>query len=140
MSELCRRTLLQGVAATCLLSACGSGEQAETAAPPSRRAAPGGGLRASLTALSDVPVGGAVSACAPDGSKVLVARPAEGEVVAFSAVCPHQGCTVEPGDDGFACPCHGSQFELDGALKRGPARTGLSAFPVRVVDGQVLPA
>lgn len=97
-------------------------------------------MRASLVQLSDVPVGGAVSTTSPDGKKVLVARPSEDEAVAFSAVCPHEGCTVAPDDDQFTCPCHGSQFELSGDLKRGPARTGLTPFEVRVVDGQVLPA
>lgn len=109
-----RRTVLKGVAAAC-----------------------GAGL---LAAVDDVPVGGAVAASAPDGSKVLITRPSTDEVLAFSSVCPHEGCTVAPDDGQLACPCHGSQFELDGALKRGPARTGLTAFPVRVADGQVLPA
>ena len=150
MTDLCRRTVLKGAAATCgagLLAACGGGSTSQPPAagggggggggtPPGG----GGGLRASLVQLSEVPVGGAVSADAPDGTTVLVAQPSEGEVVAFSAVCPHEGCTVSPDDEQFTCPCHGSQFELSGDVKRGPAQRGLTPFPVRVMDGQVLPA
>jgi cytochrome b6-f complex iron-sulfur subunit len=147
MSELCRRTVLKGAAATCgagLLTACGGGAQ-EAVSPPTSTggaASPGGGggLRVSLVRLSEVPVGGAVSTGAPDGTKVLVTRPSEDEAVAFSAVCPHEGCTVAPDGEQLTCPCHGSQFELSGEVKRGPAQRGLTPFPVRVVDGQVLPA
>jgi Rieske Fe-S protein len=71
---------------------------------------------------------------------VIVTRPTEAEAVAFSADCPHQGCTVAPDDEQLSCPCHGSQFELDGSLKKGPAEKGLEPYAVQVVDGQVLPA
>jgi nitrite reductase/ring-hydroxylating ferredoxin subunit len=42
---------------------------------------------------------------------------------AVSAVCTHLGCTVNPSADGkgFHCPCHGSQFNEDGAVVGGPA-------------------
>ena len=139
-----RRTVLKGAAAACgagLLSACGGGDEtSQEAVPPVTASGSGDGPPASLAQVEDVPVGGAISASAPDGTKVLLTRPSDGDVQAFSAVCPHEGCTVAPDDDQLACPCHGSQFELNGDLKRGPARTGLTRFPVRVVDGQVLPA
>ena len=148
--DLCRRTLLKGAAATCgtgLLAACAGGPSPQGAAPAAPApepaasgAAPGGGLRASLGQVSDIPVGGAISVEAPDGGAVLLTRPEEGEVVAFSAVCPHEGCTVGVDDDGFSCPCHGSEFERDGSLREGPAREGLASYAVQVVDGQVLPA
>ncbi len=137
MSRLCRRTVLKGAAATCgvgLLAACG-GEPASPAASSS-----GSGVRAALVRLDEVPVGEAVEATDADGGKVLVSRLSEDEVVAFSAVCPHQGCSVAPDGEQLACPCHGSQFELDGSLKRGPAEKGLTPYQVEVVDGQVLPA
>ena len=127
----CRRTVLKGAAVTCgvgLLAACGGGGEAS------------GDPDAPLLRLDEVPVGGAKGATAGNGDKVIVTRPAEGEAVAFSAVCPHQGCTVAPDDGQLSCPCHGSAFELDGSLKKGPAEKGLESFPVKVVDGQVLPA
>lgn len=132
MSSPCRRTVLKGAAATCgvgLLAACGDDDPSSS-----------GGLRAALVRLDEVPVGEAVEATDPDGGKVLVSRISETEVLAFSAVCPHQGCTVAPDGEQLACPCHGSQFELDGSLKRGPAEQGLTPYDVEVVDGQVLPA
>jgi cytochrome b6-f complex iron-sulfur subunit len=40
---------------------------------------------------------------------------------ALSLICPHLGCIVEKVPSGFACPCHGSRFNADGALQQGPA-------------------
>ena len=128
----CRRTVLKGAAASCgvgLLAACGGGEHAASGDPD-----------APLIQLDEIPVGGAQGVTAANGDKLIVTRPAEGEAVALSAVCPHQGCTVAPDDEQLTCPCHGSAFELDGTLKKGPAEKGLESFPVKVVDGQVLPA
>ena len=137
MSSICRRTVLKGAAATCgvgLLASCGGDD------PAPASSGGGSGVRAALVRLDEVPVGEAVGATDADGGKVLVSRLSDTEVVAFSAVCPHQGCTVAPDGDQLACPCHGSQFELDGSLKRGPAEKGLTPYEVKVVDGQVLSA
>ncbi len=41
---------------------------------------------------------------------------------AISSVCTHLGCNVKHiSQDGFACPCHGSQFDENGRVVRGPA-------------------
>jgi cytochrome b6-f complex iron-sulfur subunit len=53
---------------------------------------------------------------------------------AISLVCTHLGCTVESKPEGFSCPCHGSRFDPQGKVSRGPAekplnslRTGISS-------------
>ena len=51
-----------------------------------------------------------------------------GGFTALSLVCPHLGCTVRPEAAGFECPCHGSQFDEQGALLRGPAEGGLRSL------------
>lgn len=60
--------------------------------------------------------------------------PEEDGLTALSLVCPHLGCLVEKRDNGFLCPCHGSQFEPDGTLRKGPATTDLSHLKLEV-DG-----
>jgi cytochrome b6-f complex iron-sulfur subunit len=46
-----------------------------------------------------------------------------------SAVCTHLGCNVNHEEGrGFACPCHGSAFEEDGRVRKGPAAWPLPRF------------
>lgn len=95
-----------------------------------------------MLALAEVPVGQAKSAKTPDGQDVLVAQPSAGTVACFSAVCTHQGCTVNPPQNGQAtCPCHGSVFDaLTGEVKKGPASQPLSKVAVKVENGDVVTA
>jgi len=92
-----------------------------------------------LAKLADVPVGGAVSAKAADGSPIIIAQPTQGTAVAFSAKCTHKGCTVAPSGDKLNCPCHGSVFEaLTGKNIGGPAPSPLVPVTVTVKGGDVV--
>jgi len=57
--------------------------------------------------------------------------------VIFSPICPHLGCRFIWDDSGnkFACPCHGSQFNLDGEHLAGPAPRGLDPLPFQEKSG-----
>jgi cytochrome b6-f complex iron-sulfur subunit len=104
----------------------------------------GGGKGASdeaLAKVSQVPVGGAVSATSGDGKPVIVAQPTAGKLVAFSAICTHQGCTVAPADKILKCPCHGSTYDLaTGKNTGGPAPSPLARISVKVEGGKVVEA
>ncbi|CAI5504465.1 unnamed protein product [Closterium sp. Naga37s-1] len=60
--------------------------------------------------------------------KAAVFRDKDGCVHAFSATCPHMGCSVHwnPNDTTFDCPCHGSQFDHRGRCINGPAKADLA--------------
>ncbi len=58
----------------------------------------------------------------------------------INAVCTHLGCVV-PWDNGaqqFKCPCHGSAYDKDGGLVRGPAPQPLALVKATVKDNKVL--
>jgi cytochrome b6-f complex iron-sulfur subunit len=60
----------------------------------------------------------------------------------FDGRCTHSGCYFPWSGEAnvFACPCHGSQFERDGAWYAGPAPRALDRYPVqwRDADGNAL--
>jgi Rieske Fe-S protein len=65
--------------------------------------------------------------------KYFVLRDADG-LYAMTAVCTHQGCTVNAGTDDLLCPCHDSLFDLNGGVLNGPATTPLVHYLVSL-DG-----
>ena len=72
---------------------------------------------------------------------VVLAQPTAGNIVCFSAVCPHQGCAVGAAGKEYDCPCHGSKFNAEtGAVLAGPAVTGLTAIKVKVSGDSVVTA
>ncbi|HEX9081150.1 MAG TPA: Rieske 2Fe-2S domain-containing protein [Holophagaceae bacterium] len=47
-----------------------------------------------------------------------------GGIYALSASCLHLGGHLNPSQTGFGCPCHGSQYDLNGTVTVGPAPVG----------------
>ena len=56
---------------------------------------------------------------------------------AFSARCPHLGCTLRFDDVSreFRCPCHGSVFDRSGKWLSGPAKKDLQQIPLDRKEG-----
>jgi Rieske Fe-S protein len=142
-----------GGCAALALSACGGGSSgsaagggttggAGTTAPDSGGSSPTAATAGAtaLAQLADIPVGSSISAKSGD-APLLIARPTATTVVAFSAICTHQGCTVAPAGKTLACPCHGSKYDaFTGAVLNGPAPAPLHPFAVAVKDGAVVAA
>ena len=93
---------------------------------------------APLAKLSDITVGEAVSATGPDGGDIVIVRPTPTTVEAYSAICTHEGCTVRPAGKELDCPCHGSVFDLKGAVLKGPAQRPLRAVKVALSGDNVV--
>jgi Rieske Fe-S protein len=70
-----------------------------------------------------------------NGRPVCIGRDAAG-VYAMTLTCTHAGCdmgqmgTVSP--TGIFCGCHGSEFDANGGVVRGPASAPLDHFAVTV--------
>lgn len=60
-------------------------------------------------------------------------------IAAMSLVCTHLGCIVKGTEHGFACPCHGSKFDLTGEVVAGPAPRALPWLTIsQAADGTLL--
>lgn len=136
-----RRTVLglAGAGSAAALTACaGDGPSTAGGTGSTGSAAPADAAPVDAGPVEDLPVGSAVK-FDRDGVQAVVSRPAQDTVVAFSPVCPHQGCMVTPREELYVCPCHSSQFDLTtGEVVAGPAETGLEPRRARVEDGRIL--
>jgi cytochrome b6-f complex iron-sulfur subunit len=81
-----------------------------------------------LGAASKYPVGSRT--LLPDVPALLI-RSQTG-FAAMSLICSHLGCTVDEKPDGFACPCHGSRYDSEGKVLRGPAIAPLRRLRIEV--------
>jgi Rieske Fe-S protein len=128
MSDVPRRSVLIGAALAPLaapLAGCGKAGQAPESPPPTAGQA--------LTAAADVGVG---EARIIDGT--VVSQPSAGVYKGFVARCTHAGCALAIKDGGIECPCHGSKFNFDGTVARGPATQPLKARPVTVRGAEII--
>ncbi|WP_233508279.1 Rieske (2Fe-2S) protein [Spongiactinospora gelatinilytica] len=131
--DLTRRGALGAVGVTCgaaVLGACGSNAPATPAVPP--------GIKGKVIAkTADIPVGGGKVF---DDWKLVVTQPSAGVFKAYTATCPHAGCSVgKVGDGVIECPCHGSQFAIEsGKCVAGPAEAPLVAFPLKVQNDGIV--
>lgn len=57
---------------------------------------------------------------------------------AISMVCTHKGCGVSKAGDRFVCPCHSSEFSLEGKVLASPATEDLLKYKVEENDESVI--
>ena len=114
-----RRTFLKLLGSTAAANACTAG-----GVPPAQVGNVAAGNASALTEPSLAVV---------RGEPVCIGRDAKG-IYAMTLICTHQGCdigqngTVSP--SGLFCRCHGSEFDADGNVVRGPAPSPLAHFAV----------
>ncbi|MDQ1739365.1 MAG: hypothetical protein QOE53_1017 [Pseudonocardiales bacterium] len=139
VSGISRRSMLVagaiGIPGVALV-ACSQAKAPAGEPTPGSSSSPAGG--GPLAKLSDIPVGEAISATGPDGGDIIIVRTAETTVEAYSAICTHEGCTVKPAGKELDCPCHGSVFDLKGAVLNGPALRPLRVVKVALSGDDVV--
>ena len=57
----------------------------------------------------------------------------EQQIKVLSAKCTHLGCIINKTEDNILiCPCHGSQYNLEGKVIKGPANKSLMSLPFKI--------
>jgi Rieske Fe-S protein len=61
-------------------------------------------------------------------------------LTAYTLVCTHNGCAPSAPDATgiLSCPCHGSKFNADGTVNKGPAKKPLAGIKLEVKGGKVM--
>lgn len=127
-----RRDVLHGAAATAALGVLGT----VACGPPFGIVSAG---NASSLTVGDVKV--------VPGASAAIARDAQG-IYAMTLICTHQGCDMSTqglvSSSGIDCGCHGSVFDVQGNVVRGPATSPLQHYQVTAdaqgnltVDGNI---
>jgi Rieske Fe-S protein len=144
MSELTRRSALRGTLVALVGAVAGYAAARNSSAARAKRGTTAANAYGAATDLGGrllapvdkVPQGGGLVLSDPP---IVLTLTSSGDVHAFSAVCPHQGCNVDKVANGkIDCPCHGSQFDAEtGEVVTGPATSGLPPISVVVQKGSV---
>ncbi len=75
------------------------------------------------------------------GQPAVLVHLKSGDLVAYSAVCTHLGCTVayQKSSGDLVCPCHGSIFDpaQNAKVLNGPAPRPLPKIPIKIEGGKV---
>jgi cytochrome b6-f complex iron-sulfur subunit len=124
---------LTGIAIAGCAGSLLAGCEATTTAPPNN--GNNGGMTGPITVdVSTLDVDGralVTSQKGPDGKHVLIVRQSAAEYLALSMQCTHQQNEVAAPNNGvITCPFHGSQFDLTGAVRTGPATAPLKRYAV----------
>ncbi len=126
------------------LAAGGTRSGGETAlggggAGPTGSSAPAG---RTIATLDQLPIGKAAGFNDPGVGQAVLVRLVNGNVVAYSRMCPHAGCPVgyDTSQHILFCPCHGAEFDpaRGAAVIAGPAPTPLQKIDVVVQGNDVI--
>lgn len=134
-----RRDLLKGlgvaIAGGMLLEACA---QTGSSVPPANSSMCGANLCIDLNDSANAALTKVDGALLVDSSRdtIMVVRVSDATVIALSAICTHAGCSMDfvPASHLINCPCHGSQFDEDGQVVRGPARRALKTYAATLAN------
>jgi len=71
--------------------------------------------------------------------KFYLARLEDGGFLALSRTCTHLGCAVPwvEKEMKFACPCHGSAFDITGNVIEAPAPRALDIYPITIENKMI---
>jgi Rieske Fe-S protein len=138
-SHACQAATL--VAFGSMLPACGGGPTSPSggSAPPLTSVngtASGGRVSVTVDGSSPLNAVGGAAIIRAGGANYLASRTGQDSFTVLTAVCTHEGCTVEGfRNSQYVCPCHGSVFSTSGSVVNGPATRSLTQFASTFANG-----
>jgi Rieske Fe-S protein len=88
------------------------------------------GRTVTVTATGSLAAAGGAALVQSSLGSFLAFRSSTTSVTVLTAVCTHEGCTVDHFNGQlYVCPCHGSKYTTSGQVANGPANRALTTFP-----------
>ena len=99
-----------------------------------------GALRLALAHYPELTADGGSLKVVPKGASepIYILTLGPRRYAALSPICTHLGCTVEIEQSRLVCPCHGSNYDREGRVLRGPAERALASYRVELTADDVL--
>jgi cytochrome b6-f complex iron-sulfur subunit len=118
---LARSSLAVAGVAALTAAACGDGQIGGSGATGPLPT----GLTLKVSTLPELAIVGLLAYVPPDG-RVAVKRTGPSSFLALSTTCTHEGTHLDivNNETSFECPNHGSRFDSNGVVTRGPSAAG----------------
>lgn len=99
-----------------------------------------GALRLALVQYPELTAEGGSLKVVPKGGSdpIYILALGSRRFAAVSPICTHLGCTVEIEQSRLVCPCHGSNYDREGRVLRGPAEEPLMRYGAELTPDDVL--
>jgi nitrite reductase/ring-hydroxylating ferredoxin subunit len=99
-----------------------------------------GAIRLALRDFAQLEQPGGYVRIRPSGSAdaLYVLALGGGSFSVVSPICTHLQCTVNVEGAQLLCPCHGSLYDRQGNVLRGPAERPLRRYPATAVGGELV--
>ena len=74
------------------------------------------------------------------GDRAVAVSSSGGVLTVLENICTHMGCQTgwELSGGYWECPCHGSRFNPDGSVLRGPATLPLTSLAFHIENDQIV--
>ncbi len=69
---------------------------------------------------------------------IAVKKNEDNSYSAMQLLCTHQQTQLNVTGNGYTCPLHGSQFDKNGNVKKGPAEKSLHQFKTFISDNNII--
>lgn len=68
---------------------------------------------------------------------ICIYRTGMDKYIASLMECTHRSCELNVGGGMYSCPCHGSEFSIEGEVLQGPASEKLRTFKITLDDENI---
>jgi cytochrome b6-f complex iron-sulfur subunit len=71
--------------------------------------------------------------------RILLSKKNNSSMKIYSSKCSHLGCKIKSTEGNeFVCPCHGSRYDFNGKVLKGPAQNPLTLLRFKKENNRII--